>query len=83
MSLEGFQMAWDAFEDVFFGDHTPDFDQNAVLDGAAEAVAGVIREFEASPEEMKKLMAMLAAMGAAILYAVFVGGRWRVKARIG
>lgn len=84
MSLEGFQMAWDAFEDVFSGDYAPDFvDQSAVLDGVLEAAEGMIREFEVTAEGMAKLMAILATMGAVILSALFVGGRWIVKVRFG
>lgn len=84
MSLEGFQMVRDAFEDVFLGDHAPDFaSQSAVIDGAAEAVAGAIRNIEASPEEMVKLAALLAAAGAVILSAVFKGGRWFLRVRFG
>lgn len=86
MSIEGvfFEMAKDALESVFSGDHALGFaDQSAVLDGAAEAAEGVIRDIEASPEEIGKIMATLLAMGATILFARFIGGRWKLRVRFG
>jgi len=85
MSIEGafIEGAKHVLGEVFSGDGIEFGGQNAAIDSVAEAAEGVIREYEASPESMAKLMAMLVAAGATILSAVFVGGRWVLKVRFG